>query len=118
MKLELKHLSPYLPYGLTNQRAFHTPQKIDGIVGNKVYFGDTILFINQIKPLLRPLSDLEENWKEVNSPYDYPDFGHMERSILSGHANYEFIIELISEHFDVFGLIDKGLAINLNTIKQ
>ena len=134
MKLELKHIAPYLPYGLTNQRAFHTPKKIDGIVGNQVYFGDSILFIHQIEPIMRPLSDLtkviEHNgekfvptyrlgWKLNFNPWD-------SRSGLSAwKCNCEYAdsalidIQLMYEwHFDVNGLIDAKLAIDINTLNK
>ncbi len=119
MKLELKHLAPYLPYGLKNQRNFYKPKKIEGIVGNKVYFGESTLFINQIKPILRPLSDLvKSEWKskifklqEIQEVVAllFTKCNYTETSVWE----YEF---LLKNHFDVFGLIEKGLAIDINTL--
>ena len=133
MKLELKHLAPYLPYGLKNQRAFHKPKVIDGIVGNKVYFGDTVLFINQIEPILRPLSDLtkeiefdnekftpskDKYWGMNSFQYHINKFENWESpsAYLNSCAPYGLLLVLIKWHFDVFGLIDAGLAIDINTI--
>jgi hypothetical protein len=133
MKLELKHLAPYLPYGLKNQRAFHKPKVIDGIVGNKVYFGDTVLFINQIEPILRPLSDLtkeiefdnekftpskDKYWGMNSFQYHINQFENWESpsAYLNSCAPYGLLLVLIKWHFDVFGLIDAGLAIDINTI--
>ena len=121
MKLELKHLAPYLPYGLKNQRAFHKPKVIDGIVGNKVYFGDTVLFINQIEPILRPLSDLT---KEINMDGDmvsaYEILPRREKedykNPIIGYWSWDAMQILLEHHFDVFGLIDAGLAIDINTL--
>jgi hypothetical protein len=72
MKLELKHLAPYLPYGLnceldTNvhsiliglEKSFSN----DSFVGRFDEFGEHNLW--QFKPILRPLSDLTKEI-EVN----------------------------------------------------
>tara|TARA_R110000822_G_scaffold41225_1_gene111947 strand:+ start:117 stop:521 length:405 start_codon:yes stop_codon:yes gene_type:complete len=133
MKLELKHLAPYLPYGLKNQRAFHKPKVIDGIVGNKVYFGDTVLFINQIEPILRPLSDLTKEI-EVDGYKFIPYEDDYLSDVMCSYESLELLCEyngnisndstipytimslLFQWHFDVFGLIDAGLAIDINTL--
>ena len=126
MKLELKHLAPYLPYGLKNQRAFHKPKVIDGIVGNKVYFGDTVLFINQIEPILRPLSDLTKEIK-VNGNLFTPNHHPLFKIFISADmdwfidncpffVDYGQVQKLLEWHFDIFGLIELGLAIDINTI--
>ena len=132
MKLELKHLAPYLPYGLKglckrppHYESFEINCKLLGLSpmlivkcydksGNKWKGKDELLF-TEFKPILRPLSDLAlEDAKEHN----YPDEGHLERSLLSGHAPYSVWIEFVKEHYDVFGLIEKGLAIDINTLKN
>jgi len=118
-KLELKYLAPYLPYGLMNQRSFHTPQKIDGIVGNKVYFGDTVLFMNQIEPILRPLSDLTKEIDPRSRNYfSYSTEGLMFKGKNECYTRLSDIEFLFENHFDVFGLIEKGLAIDINTLNK
>lgn len=61
-KLELKHLSPYLPYGVNFLTVFdkQTPKLLTGICGNIIYYEDheKWIAIDAIKPILRPLSDL------------------------------------------------------------
>lgn len=66
MKLELKHLAPYLPYGL-EIRSSEGSTKIMGykvVNGERIYQLDTnddsgdFAFDDPIKPILRPLSDL------------------------------------------------------------
>jgi len=107
-KLELKHLAPYLPYRLW----FKTPVASPFLM--------TIENIGRIKesakPLLRPLSDLTKEfdrlcglsfakWSAYNSVQT------LEQEILNGrvtHSTWQVALEL---HFDVFGLIPKGLAI-------
>ena len=64
-----------------------------------------LIIVKQWKPILRPLSDLdlpEDN--EFNTPEN-----------LQG-CTFGYVTGLISEHYDVFGLIEKGLAIDINTI--
>jgi len=178
MKLELKHLSPYLPYKLNCLCG----KKIEVIQGlrNETYFIDkgsnySYGYIEDCKPILRPLSDLT---KEINlkgkefmplkqlfieiieNSLDYEEikiYTQLEdindgitrychanamdiffniyvinnkiHRILSGaqygggssYLNYQQIIcvnnFLVEWHFDVFGLIEKGLAIDINTLK-
>lgn len=93
--------------------------------------------IELIKPILRPLSDLtneiEHNGEkfvpkdilyknhcglefdkdfEVDT-YSSGEGGHNSYSLWEG---YDVIQKLISWHFDIFGLIDAGLAIDINTL--
>lgn len=119
-KLELKHLAPYLPYGL----------KIRNVLGKGSTWTLTRFNIEQFsdddKPILRHLSDLtKEEEKEIHSKCpnlpNYQEF-HKEWINEKGLDLSETIIEyaameiLFEWHFDVFGLIDKGLAIDINTI--
>ena len=123
MKKEEQNLIPYLPYKLqityrgdvTELTGIHTGE--EGLIR-----GQSIIDIDDDdypfnsdywKPILRPLSDLT---KEDAIYHDYQDEGHLERSLLSGHAPYSVWVKFVSEHFDVFGLIEKGLAIDINTI--
>lgn len=122
MKLELKHLAPYLPYELKcklKDQGKETIGKLSGCYSDNSYaFFDTVESehgFEDIKPMLRPLSDLGI---EDAKAHNYPDEGHLERSLLSGHAPYKVWIEFVKEHFDVFGLIEKGLAIDISTIEN
>jgi len=125
MKLELKHLAPYLPYGLkftTNMlqkpvtlAGFGTDT--DGI--DKLFIHHSVYTawypIENFTPLLRPLVDLKQHFENYRSMI-YSDFDYYVRCIKIGNmefAEYEYFFE---NHFDVFGLIDSGLAININTL--
>lgn len=118
MKLELKHLVPYLPYKIW---FIYEGKKLlsKGIYSIKGtwYLKATggVYDIDKCKPILRPLSNLT---KRDAREHNYPDEGHLERSLLSGHAPYEVWNEYVKEHFDVFGLIEKGLAIDINTLNN
>lgn len=88
MKLELKHLAPYLPYGLKAEMLAYEKDYVgkqyDEIIGlhewskNKDWVcltaGGSKPSFDTIKPILRPLSDLTKEI-EVNGekfvPYDY-----------------------------------------------
>lgn len=146
MKLELKHLAPYLPYGLKiNINGMETT-----LTGIKQTYRDSLLINHSFmvwesltenkKPILRPLSDLtkeiECNGEKFTPIYKLRKYGfytvknddyfiRREGSFggWSGFENCEslpfFIIQLFLEwHFDVFGLIDAGLAIDINTLKN
>jgi hypothetical protein len=128
-KLELKHLSPYLPYGL---KLFYTHTKKIGQVSNiytigEGYDNDDIKIsidytdgehIWMYKPILRPLSDLTEEIEE-GKPMFFPShqlIKHIEQQQDIFNCSYSEIDYLIRNHFDVFGLIEKGLAIDINKI--
>lgn len=91
--------------------------------------------IYSIKPLLRPLSDLYKeithngktfipykdlDWENYNDEMGYivsAEYGENPRiaiNVLDFIGDY---YKLLEWNFDVFSLIDKGLAIDLNTVK-
>lgn len=143
MKLEIKHLAPYLPYGLTVLSKPHlvtygeqVPLEVNGIAYSdssnppdwqyEFIVNDELMFamINEkkhFKPILRPLSDLTEDkfknvifkLQKVNNDVTmlFVDFDYKELSVWE----YEFLLE---NHFDVFGLIEKDLAIDMNSLKS
>lgn len=81
---------------------------------------------NSIKPLLRPLSDLtklinddEKNvkyYRLLSTCYSESDLRNFMQSPTV--QRFEDVQILLENHFDVFGLIEKGHAIDLNTIKE
>ncbi len=154
MELELKHLAPYLAYGLkcTNSKESYLQTEEDRtgileqlsvspedsvVTGENGYF---LLSIIEIVPILKPLSDLHDNEEFRQLLVDQLDekfklhyvdefkklslitsSGHRELIYLSGSVTYEcsYMIYkfMIENHFDVFGLIPAGLAINANDLK-
>jgi hypothetical protein len=135
MKLELKkeEIIPYLPYDLkvmdlydNKERVFagysfnHTePVKIS-VYKNLLSTGR---LLSEVKPILRPLSDLtidEEFYSSFFTTFsDEDNVGYIceSKSDVSNQGlSYSCILFLIENHFDVFGLIEKGLAIDINTI--
>ena len=136
MKVELKHLIPYLPYSLkvimegkktivawmsTKNIAVIRP---DGIGEYKKIPWERAHL--NIQPILRPLSDIlkeyplngdYEGWQQewINHIWDF-EIKTNEANILA--CPYDLMQDLLSKHFDVFGLIEKGLAIDINTLDK
>ena len=137
MKLELKHLAPYLPYKIkvTNYDKPLNARLVDLIAG-KPY--------EQYKPILRPLSDLTKEIEvngekfvpiyffelgdDFNESVDYGKGNIKLIGLLKDMAKFNFIDidymqygvlnKLFEWHFDVFGLIKNNLAIDINTLNK
>ena len=136
MKLELKHLAPYLPYDLKvmdlydNKERFFVGYSINHTEQVKISVYKNLLstgrLSSEVKPILRPLSDLKTIEKEIKlvDSYWYVDDYLTEKctvdKIYPLHViefiPYAIMQVLLKYHFDVFGLIEKGLAIDINTI--
>jgi len=129
--LELKHLAAYLPYNVQISYLLLDGQK------SILDFEAANFFCSETEKLiLRPLSDYKEKIKTVDgcdiSIVDYCiDFAECDAEIdfinaLLGdscsvnekmaYAPYSIIQHFCRFHFDVFGLIESGLAIDINTI--
>jgi len=144
MKLELKHISPYLPYGLKcqtfwiNEDNSIEEEGISEIVGIKIdcdnstenpikvvrktrpnskYLTYYAYNYNECKPILRPLSDLTKDELREQGFWHHIDYlTHEKQNPIK--APYKMVEYLFSKHFDVFGLIESGLAIDINTITK
>lgn len=143
-KLTLKELAPYLPYRLkwhllsaypgANPLATIEEMTLVGVDSCISFEKASEIYLdsdeNDVigKPILRPLSDLTKEIEikgkkfiphqelisiacgmivGISSLEEYKDI----REVL--YWEYE---QLIEWHFDVFGLIEKGLAIDINTL--
>lgn len=139
--LELKHLAAYLPYELRvkilNYKYDCTGEQFGVLSGYYFYDGIPHFHMNQNRtqagkdislfvPILRPLSDLTKEI-EVNGEKFIPiekispvsNFFNVDFLIKTPLASsFEVVIKLLELHFDVFGLIDKGLAIDINTLSN
>jgi hypothetical protein len=178
MKLELKHIAPYLPYGLKVQYTgvingkelskhlsefnkkcreidddngswndypeYNPPEKIIGIKSapiKKVSIWKNHLIIEvgiksgglkkfrisnyseaDFKPILRPLSDFQNKIDGISFS-DLITHGYHNPFWQKGHFDIRHLMHhdfelLVSRHADVFGLIDKGLAIDINDLNN
>lgn len=137
MKLELKHLAPYLPYGLKCWVKDY-PMELKNGATNDVFMLDALyrqgnlecVFhdlvesekgFKDIKPILSPLSDLNKKDHCVFSTPEYnQDIGILMSPNVSKidiqETQYVVMEKLFEWHFDVFGLIPQGLAIDINTL--
>lgn len=79
---------------------------------------------DNFKPILRPLSyltkEIEHNGERF-VPVDrleWNSYDHIIKKGMCDNVGYQYMIKLFEWHFDVFGLIDKGLAIDINTLNE
>lgn len=128
-KIELKHLTTYLPYGVK----FSTIVKGGGASYGKEFYRtkklelknlENVLKLNK-KLILKPLSDLtKDNYENILDEFSEVELEHLLSAIhivlntdsylnLITYSQFEL---LVSNHFDVFGLIEKDLAIDINTL--
>lgn len=143
-KLTLKELSGYFPYGLKGISSEENlgAETVNGYSlygkNNQVCLTTNIddIDIEVFKPVLRPLSDLT---KEIthNGETFVPDVRYLEVFGLNNDYLSEFLFVktshrveyltklphyavdwLTSLHFDVHGLIERGLAINVNELEE
>ena len=122
-KLELKHLAPYLPYGLGCVSNLYKGDLKYVITG--VFLKNSIWFINlnnstsgfnikTIRPVLRPMSDIiyeDISIREINDLET--EKGFFVKPLSFSSSQY-----LFKRHFDVFSLIPAGLAIDINTLQS
>lgn len=143
-------ISAYLPYKLKCKVVDQSIEKIAELSG--VYSDGSCVFhdiveshkgFTEVKPILRPLSDLTitEYWrisgKDKNKNFGfwygkYNGFSDKREYIYhEGYSSKKFFINegydqfpykmiefFLKHHFDVFGLIEKGKAIDINTVKE
>lgn len=121
MKLELKHIAPYLPYNVYVGDG-RTPFKL-----TEHNFTNVFKYLTTI--YLHPLSDLKKEirHKDVDFiPVEFlikEGFNVSDKWIESGfidiiRSDYEFIQLLLEWHFDIYGLIENGLAVDINTLNN
>ena len=130
MKLELKHLAPYLPYRLGIFDPTSNTTKIIYWDKSSNHFKgiNEVLSSKVYKPILRPLSELyRPKWvqKKMFNHLHYNN--HLKLPLhsegykwhrIEAHEIWSDYETLFKHHFDVFGLIDKGLAVDKNTLKD
>jgi hypothetical protein len=129
MKLEIKHLAPYLPFRLTGIASFleDTQFVVDTLnsrtlrIVGETKFGNNVpvgCFVKEFKPFLRPMEDIKYYVDFLNTYY--VDFDKIEGCLVKRkNENFTRLNELdflFKNHFDVFGLIEKGLAVDINTL--
>lgn len=123
MKLELKHLAPYLPFELKLFRPNAISKNIPFYELTVSTMNDCIKATNNMvennifKPMLKPISlnvlnDFEIPLSDIDI-LQYMISGDTETYKWLSYRTIEF---LFSNHYDVFGLIKNKLAIDINTL--
>ena len=123
MKLELKHLASYLTYGLkVKHTTFYENGKTKTIIDDlqslskecasfedwmDYYFYDPLDNECEVKPILFPLS---EYYSEENGYGGYIAFRDFKYEVINKRISLKVYEDLLKNKFDVFGLIDAGLA--------
>jgi len=124
-KLELKHLAGYLPYKL--KLIDDKPKVMNAFCGHSTNWCSIEYAIKmQRKQILSPLSDLTkeievngEKFVPLDELWKYHNFSAMRwGDIETDPTRYPYTIveKLLEWHFDIHGLIEKGLAIDINTL--
>ena len=135
------YILPYIPYNVNceilNYKSDYVGEQYNTIKGFYRYSDDKLYFnfkygrdyagknTDEFKLILRPLSNLMkdefkmDDWRKkailfldetANLPYN-------NRLEHIGGIMYSDIKFLLKNHFDIFGLIQKGSAVDINTIK-
>ncbi len=127
MKLEIKHLAPYLPYKILVGDG-RTPFEL-----TRSNLSNVSQYITEI--YLRPLSDLTKEIEHKGEKFVPIEWFEEKYYTLDLHkqclklleedgenwinqSDYMLVQHLIEWHFDIFGLIENNLAININLIRQ
>ena len=134
--LSAVHLAPYLPYELmfSDGTILHSididnelmllDTKTHGISNHRIEWGN-------ILPVLRPISDLDLKIKIEFDKYD--NKRNYDKEIINlfceengidellenlelSSIRYECVEYMFKNHYDFFGLIEKGLAVDINTL--
>ena len=133
-RLTIKELAPYLPYGVLgmDKRGVIYELGVEPTFAMQPQVRDCYSFIAyNIKPLLRPLSSLTEEIEHNGERFVPKDKIHNYTKVDENGTlyvlvdgtqwqsnplrwGYETVNWLISLHFDVFGLIDRGLALPID----
>lgn len=131
-ELTLEHIALYLAYGLNLQFSYEddTEQNVKRGLLTDVYTIDDDVKLSvehmddehiwMFKPILRPMSDLTMELVNELLPKMHITKRDIEemKSTPIGHWKYYQVVSAAQMHIDFRDLIEKGLAVNLNTIEQ
>ena len=131
MKLELKHIAPYKPYELNylyDGKIYIFNSSIGDLTIGYDDNQDSWHSIQNCKPILHPLSDLLDN-EDIRIAFDDElnefDTQYLCEAIVNGTPyvkdiwrTLEVLEVLYRLHLDIYGLIEAGLAIDINTLNK
>jgi hypothetical protein len=125
-QIKLEEIAGYLPYGL-KCKCEGLIYEVEGMRKKYIIFnnfGDTLsCYYENVKPLLHPLSDLTREIKANKQEFvPITELGYMNtpqstlwliREVKTGSISFKKMLMLLKWHFDIYNLIDRGLAIDL-----
>lgn len=114
MTLELKHLAPYLPYNLNGIATDGSNYELIGLNSECGVFKNNKYSkvegqLKDFKPLLLLLSEFGDT-RFIGTT------DMLINAVKFKELPYKYYEMLFANHYDVFGLIDAGLALNKNEI--
>lgn len=132
--IKIEEIVPYLPYGLHWQRFIDKPfvgePRFVTIPNPRILIEHDSTFevmksameyydLEFLKPILRPLSDTKKiEFRKLMLVLHSPK--KIDNLLKESPINwsYQLLIMCFELHIDVFGLIDRGLAIDINTLEK
>lgn len=138
-KLTIEHLAPYAPYRpivivgkkVRDLTALCLDSEFVFVSAYKGSREKHMISMCHIMPVLRPMYDFDEYFSKIfdtdievkeflNEGFiDECGFADLEDMLTYESSRYPVGVYVLAlkHHFDVFGLIDKGLAVDINTVK-
>lgn len=118
--LKIEYLAPYLPYNLKiighgkNISVLKYKTEASDLGGISL---NGVLEDWHVKPILRPLNELKNEMNKFDKMVLYGGYnkGDFRFGGIESCSPDDYQL-LLKNHFDVFGLIEKGLAIDINTL--
>jgi hypothetical protein len=110
-----RDLAMRLPYGV---KILFGLNDEGGTDGNIVPMGSLIDYVvtHSHKPILRPLSDLSDQ-QLILLGYQEAGIKTLIEDIQQGNIEHVHFMHLIENHYDVSLLIERGIAVDVNTIE-
>ena len=139
-KLELKYVLPYIPYNLEAEmldyKSDYVGKKYDELIGLHQWDklgehwclltkGGSKPSIDRVKPILRPLIEYK-NYEDILDEFSEWSEEQFENAFFvlggclnkSDSINYTVMELMFKYKLDIFGLIDKDLAVDINSLKS
>lgn len=130
MNLEIKHIAAYLPYDLEVVEKDSNYKRESKIVTSISSYRNWVMFyqdidycpIDSVKLCLKPMSLLTKEELQKQGFYKYltyltTEWANSNHDRRIGHIPFEMIEYLLSQKYDIFNLIEKGLAVKLSADK-
>lgn len=116
---KIEYLAGYLPFKLKMQyigqgRPFRGTKKVEELNIQNI---ELLMFSNHRKPILYPLSDYEKFDEILDEMSDFEIQMIEDNPNLTKRLSYDVIEAMFRNHIDIYGLIESGLAIDINTLK-